>query len=141
MDWVHTPSPIHPRFFQSDWAESLTKVHWWMVPLIWIPTAVFQMFRAIKGGNFSSLEFTGLVALGVVLWLLIEYSLHRFIFHIKPTQPKGIFLHFLLHGCHHKYPMDTDRLLFPPVPASLIAAVINLALHAVFPHVGFSIYK
>ena len=28
-------------------------------------------------------------------------------------------MHFLLHGCHHKHPMDPLRLVFPPAAAAL----------------------
>lgn len=43
-------------------------------------------------------------------------------FHWKPDLKSynQITLHFLLHGLHHKTPMDGDRLVFPPTPALLI---------------------
>lgn len=40
-----------------------------------------------------------LVAAGVLLWQLIEYSLHRWLFHAVPANASMILVHFLMHGC------------------------------------------
>lgn len=147
MDWVESPVPGHPRFFQNNWAEAVTKTPWWVVPLLWLPLVAHQIFyKATSLASTSSsntvidsdsvLSCTGILALvllGIVLWQGLEYSLHRFLFHLHPTTPTGIFLHFLVHGCHHKYPMDVERLVFPPIPASWIVAVVYSAVHAVAP--------
>lgn len=66
-----------------------------------------------------------LFLLGTLAWTLLEYSLHRGVFHWvpDPRSPRQITLHFLMHGLHHKTPMDGDRLVFPPAAALLIVAV------------------
>lgn len=48
--------------------------------------------------------FPGLFVLGMLLWSLMEYLLHRFLFHMKPPSNSYylITLHFILHGQHHK---------------------------------------
>lgn len=40
----------------------------------------------------------------MILWSLLEYLIHRFVFHMKPPASNYylITLHFLLHGQHHK---------------------------------------
>lgn len=37
---------------------------------------------------------------------------------------------------HHKYPMDFDRLVFPPAIAALVIGVFYALLHAIMPMVG-----
>ena len=37
---------------------------------------------------------------------------------------------------HHKYPMDFDRLVFPPLPAALVMGIFYALLHALAPVVG-----
>lgn len=61
--------------------------------------------------------------MGIILWTFVEYTLHRWVFHldIKNQSPPWCTFHFLLHGLHHKVPFDPHRLVFPPVPAMLIA--------------------
>ena len=46
----------------------------------------------------------------------------------------SIRFHFLLHGQHHKYPMDPGRLVFPPVAASVLAGIFWLTYHSVLPN-------
>ncbi len=66
-------------------------------------------------------------------WQLLEYTVHRFVFHARLTSPLGITFHFLFHGCHHKYPMDRLRLVFPPVPASALVGAVFVVLRATLP--------
>lgn len=131
MKWVHLPVPGQPRFFKSDWAEAVTKVQWWVVPLLWLPLVAHSLLIAAEGLDIGTLAL--FVGLGLVAWQFMEYSLHRFVFHLCPDRPLGIFLHFLLHGCHHKYPMDTERLVFPPIPASWVIGAVYAVLHVVAP--------
>jgi dihydroceramide fatty acyl 2-hydroxylase len=55
---------------------------------------------------------------GVAFWQALEYAIHRGLFHGRFPGYYGRTFHFLFHGCHHKYPMDGLRLVFPPVPAA-----------------------
>ena len=57
----------------------------------------------------------------------------RHVFHAHPVRYWAITLHFALHGCHHKFPMDRGRLVFPPLPAVVIAAGIHAAFQSVLP--------
>ncbi|PAV87612.1 hypothetical protein WR25_06815 [Diploscapter pachys] len=65
--------------------------------------------------------WTTFFALGVLAWTLFEYCIHRF-FHWKPdpNSENQLLLHFLLHGMHHKTPMDPYRLVLPPAAAALV---------------------
>nr|KJB29862.1 hypothetical protein B456_005G121600 [Gossypium raimondii] len=61
-----------------------------------------------------------MVAFGIFLWTFVEYVLHRFLFHIETKSYWGNTIHYLLHGCHHKHPMDGLRLVFPPAAAAIL---------------------
>lgn len=40
---------------------------------------------------------------GIISWTLLEYILHKHLFHMNVgTNPKWATFHFLLHGVHHK---------------------------------------
>ena len=57
----------------------------------------------------STLLFSSSFALGCLVWTILEYTLHRFLFHLDfylPDNGVAITLHFLLHGIHHYLPMD-----------------------------------
>lgn len=44
------------------------------------------------------------VCFGILLWTLLEYSLHRWVFHLEPSgrSQAMIYFHFAIHGLHHK---------------------------------------
>ncbi|KAJ4975569.1 hypothetical protein NE237_000675 [Protea cynaroides] len=121
QEWVHQPivSREGPRFFASDFWEFLTKTEWWVIPLIWLPVVFWAIFKSIRMG-LTFLEVSLLVAIGVLVWTLLEYTLHRFLFHIETKSYWGNTIHYLLHGCHHKHPMDGLRLVFPPAATAIL---------------------
>lgn len=121
QEWVHQPivSKEGPRFFESDFWEFLTKNEWYMIPLIWLPVVCWSISRSVQMG-LTLLEIAPLVVLGIVIWTLLEYSLHRFLFHIETQTYWGNTIHYLLHGCHHKHPMDGLRLVFPPAATAVL---------------------
>jgi len=61
--------------------------------------------------------------IGLFIWTLAEYLLHRFVFHYRPrnaTQEKII---YLFHGIHHHQPQCKTRLVMPPVVSIPLAFI------------------
>lgn len=52
---------------------------------------------------------------GIFVWTLKEYLIHRYLFHIPAKR-----FQYIIHGIHHQFPKDKQRLLMPPVPGLLI---------------------
>lgn len=134
--WVNRPAPGQPRFFSSNAAEAVTKVEWWVVPALWLPVYAALSVLALTRLALVAPQLAALQLAGMVLWQALEYSIHRWLFHAHLTSYWGITFHFLFHGCHHKFPGDGQRLVFPPLPAAAIAAAIfgGLRLAASLPH-------
>ncbi|RZB90332.1 Dihydroceramide fatty acyl 2-hydroxylase FAH1, partial [Glycine soja] len=120
-EWVHQPivSNEGPRFFENEILEFLTRTVWWAIPVIWLPVVCWFIHNSVQMG-LSCPHLALLVVLGIFVWTLLEYSLHRFLFHIKTKTYWGNTLHYLLHGCHHKHPMDGLRLVFPPAATAIL---------------------
>lgn len=121
QEWVHQPivSKEGPRFFESDFWEFLTLTVWWAIPVIWLPVVCWCISMSIRMGQ--TLPHVALMVLfGIFVWTLLEYTLHRFLFHIKTKSYWGNTIHYLLHGCHHKHPMDGLRLVFPPAATAVL---------------------
>lgn len=121
-EWLRFPSmgTESVRFFESDILEACSKAHWIMVPLIWIPVAVKAIVATICEASpwtFQTYQIDERIGvaifcgMGYLLWFVLEYSIHRFIFHLSPVTTWGKTLHFIAHGCHHKFPMDRMRLV------------------------------
>ncbi|XP_020707180.2 fatty acid 2-hydroxylase [Athalia rosae] len=139
-EWVNLPVNRPIRLFASDLMEGLTVTPWYMIPIVWIPISLFFIYRGCMfdlTGNVVDSTQTIIFALcwGILLWTLLEYTLHRKLFHMKPSPHSKtlITLHFLMHGLHHKAPFDSQRLVFPPVPAVFLAIVIYTIYKIIFP--------
>ncbi|KAG1938231.1 fatty acid 2-hydroxylase [Pimephales promelas] len=143
--WVHQPVDRPIRLFENDFFEANTKTSWYMVPIVWMPMVIYlswycytllaqERTRLFITSDYSILvhkySFPFIFMLGMFLWSLVEYCIHRFVFHMRPPAHNYylITLHFLLHGQHHKSPFDGSRLVFPPSLAAIAAGVFYLIL-------------
>ena len=132
-DWVNRPEPGKPRFFRSSVAENCSKVKWWVVPLVWLPFFSAVLWYGQRAHDIGAPALLAWLAVGVVAWQGMEYAIHRWVFHATFTSYWGLTFHFLFHGCHHKYPMDAERLVFPPLPASWFIAATYAVLASLLP--------
>jgi sterol desaturase/sphingolipid hydroxylase (fatty acid hydroxylase superfamily) len=101
------------KMFKNGFLESLSKVHFTIPLFIYIPVIIFFSVKAFAH-NASLISFAGFFILGLLVWTVTEYVLHRFIFHYVPKSKWGLRIHFIFHGVHHDYPRDARRLVMPP---------------------------
>jgi 4-hydroxysphinganine ceramide fatty acyl 2-hydroxylase len=136
LEQIHRPR--HYRGGESaplfgNFLEPLSKTAWYVVPIIWLPCIAYGTTVGLSGMSSVSAA-AGYWVFGLFFWTLIEYVMHRFLFHIDTLLPDnrvGITLHFLLHGIHHYLPMDKYRLVMPPTLFVLLAAPFWKFAHAV----------
>ena len=102
------------RLFENDFLERLTHVHP-IVPLVfWSPIAGYLLWRSIFVHELPALGLLVSAVIGIFVWTLTEYVLHRFAFHFPARSSVGKWLVFLFHGNHHHDPKDKTRLVMPP---------------------------
>src|SRR5262245_32518737 len=111
----HSDVPI--RLFKSDVLEAFTHIHPGVVLLIWVPIALWCLWRSLFVAGLSVGETVLLVSAGLVVWTLTEYVMHRFVFHFEPKATDAALerVLFLLHGVHHVQPQMKTRLVMPPI--------------------------
>jgi dihydroceramide fatty acyl 2-hydroxylase len=111
--------------FDSDLLDRLSRVHPAVPPLIFLP-AVGVLF-VVGARHVNTGETVGLVAAGWLFWTLMEYWIHRIVFHFEPESGPGARFHWIIHGVHHDHPNDPLRLVMPPsVSVPLAAAFYGL---------------
>ncbi|KAK7794173.1 hypothetical protein R5R35_005372 [Gryllus longicercus] len=140
-EWVQSPVDRKLRLFESDFVEKMTVTPWYLIPIIWIPLDVLLLYKGYSDTK-QYFEDTYLppwvlfcFASGFLLWTLLEYSIHRWLFHLHPpdTSPRLITFHFLMHGLHHKVPFDESRLLIPPAPAAIVVVILYCLFYSILP--------
>jgi sterol desaturase/sphingolipid hydroxylase (fatty acid hydroxylase superfamily) len=112
------------RLFRNDFLEALTHVHPIVPLLFWGPVAAFLLWRSLAVHGLPLPEVLATGALGLVVWTLTEYCLHRFVFHYPAQSRVGKYLVFLFHGVHHAAPRDKTRLVMPPAGGVILMAVL-----------------
>ncbi|KAJ5642108.1 Ceramide very long chain fatty acid hydroxylase SCS7 [Penicillium lividum] len=118
----------------GNFLEPLSKTAWYVVPIIWLPCIAYGTMIGTAGLD-DPVAAGAYWITGVCLWSLIEYLMHRFLFHLDnwlPDNRVGLTAHFLLHGIHHYLPMDKYRLVMPPTLFVALAAPFWKLAHAVF---------
>lgn len=102
------------RMFENDFLESLSRVHWAVPLIVFVPVILLLLFRGFYIVSIPASEAILLVIYGLIVWTFTEYFLHRYVFHYQPKSNWGKRIHFLIHGVHHDYPKDSKRLVMPP---------------------------
>src|SRR5690606_20491436 len=121
------------RMFKNNFLESLTKVHY-SVPLIfYIPVICYFIWKSAVPGELSTQQVLLFYGFGLAFWTLAEYVLHRWVFHFVPKSKFGQRIHFIFHGVHHDFPKDRLRLVMPLSASIPMATIIYLLFALVIP--------
>ena len=115
------------RIFKNDIFEFLSKVHWTVPLIVYIPIIGYLMYRSIEIFEVNWFENLILFPTGLFVWSFVEYILHRFVFHYHPKAGWAKKLHWTFHGVHHDYPQDSKRLVMPPA-VSIPLAILFFAI-------------
>src|SRR5438094_6921266 len=97
--------------FQSRFMEFFSHVHPATPLVIYLPVIAYFLYQALWERGLSMLFVVGLFAFGVLIWTLLEYIIHRCVFHYEAKSRSGTFLHFMVHGVQHACRNDASRLL------------------------------
>jgi dihydroceramide fatty acyl 2-hydroxylase len=114
-----------PVMFTIPWVDKyFSRVRPWHVVIIWVPFASYMLYLA--SAELRPLSIALWAAFGVLSWTLLEYLLHRYVFHFAPAEKSQLQrdASWLIHGIHHDYPWDRDRLVMPPTVTAIIAASV-----------------
>ncbi len=101
------------QMFETPLIERFSRIHPATPFIFWLPVLLaVGIYAGLHGAN--SLPSVGLALAGALVWTLAEYVLHRYAFHYlrEPRLWQRRF-HFVLHGVHHDFPQDHDRLVLP----------------------------
>lgn len=128
------------RLFKNQYLEYLTKTHPLVIWGMYLPILGFMLYFSSTAMSFSPMK-TGLIFLsGMIFWSLFEYSIHRFVFHFFAESERAKKIVYVIHGNHHEYPRDKERLFMPAVPSLILASTIFSLMFLVGYLTGVSNY-
>lgn len=122
------PSDTPIRLFKSDFLEFFTHIKPGVVAAIYTPAIVVALYIAVVRTpvGVSLVYVPPAFVCGLFLWTLLEYMLHRFLFHMQPHGATMKRVSFLFHGVHHTQPRMKTRLVMPPVVSIPITIMFGI---------------
>src|SRR5687767_3671834 len=98
------------QLFKNPILEKLSRTH------ISIPLAIFFSYSAallywsITHTSLSAGLTVAMFFFGLVSFTWVEYIVHRYIFHMVTYTRLRAKIQYTMHGVHHEFPKDKDRL-------------------------------
>lgn len=114
------------RLFKNDYMERMTKTHPMVIYSMYLPVVVFLIYYGYSYKEMGAGKLGLLFLAGMLTWSLFEYLMHRFLFHMTAHGPRADRWVYTMHGVHHEYPRDKERLFMPPVPSVMISSLLFL---------------
>ena len=115
------------RLYQNDIFERLSRSHPFEPLFFYIPVILGLGVYLFGWSPLRWYAVLGWMALGWLFWSFSEYILHRYLFHYEAKSRIGKQIMKLIHGIHHQFPNDTDRLVIP-LGASILSGLSFLGI-------------
>jgi sterol desaturase/sphingolipid hydroxylase (fatty acid hydroxylase superfamily) len=126
--------------FKNPFLESLTKTSLKSNIIVYGAVIALMIYNALFIKNIPFITFISLFIFALFFWTFAEYILHRFLFHWITENKYVKRFHFIVHGSHHLYPRDKERILMPPVPGLIMASILFGIFYVVFSLLGLAVY-
>jgi len=119
------------QIFKNQYLEYLTKTHPLVIWGLYIPIISLMLYysHAVIGLKMLPVFFTFLG--GMFFWTFFEYMIHRYVFHYMAESERAMRIVYVIHGNHHEYPRDKERLFMPPVPSLIISSALFIFFYTV----------
>jgi sterol desaturase/sphingolipid hydroxylase (fatty acid hydroxylase superfamily) len=112
------------QLFKNYYLEMLTKTHPLVIWGMYLPVIVYFLYHSTAGLQFAPLRVMLVFFGGMLFWTFFEYLMHRFAFHWVAESEKARNFVYVMHGNHHHFPRDKERLFMPPVPSLILATAL-----------------
>ena len=127
-------------FENNRFLERMSRMRPTTVLAVYLPMIALAIYLSITGGA-GLLPTLGLILAGAVFWTLFEYFFHRFFFHFNATTPFQHKILFTIHGVHHQYPNDKDRLVMPISVSIPLAVLFGLLFVSTMGQPGLGVLR
>lgn len=119
------------QLFSNPILEKLSRTHIAVPLIIFFTYSGGLLYWNIQNTNLSSITTVSLFFVGLISFTWVEYMVHRYVFHLKPYTAFRAKLQYTMHGVHHEFPKDKDRLAMPPLLSITISTILLLLLKVI----------
>jgi hypothetical protein len=126
------------RLFKNPVLEKLSRTHISIPLIVFFSYASGLLYWSITHTSLSATMTISMFFLGVVSFTWVEYMTHRHIFHMKTFTRWREKIQYTIHGVHHEFPKDKERLAMPPLLSITLATLLLLLFRLVLGDLVFS---
>lgn len=126
------------RMFKSPVVEALTRAHI-SVPLTsFYGVSALVLWWSIARLHLPVISCVALFVVGAFFFTWVEYTVHRYFYHMRTDSPRRTRIQYMFHGVHHDHPRDKKRLALPPIGTLVVAALFIGLFRLVLGPYGFA---
>ena len=126
------------QLFKNPVLEKLSRTHIAVPLTVFFVYAAVLLYWSITHTALSTGVTVGMFLFGFISFTLIEYLAHRYIFHMGTHTKFRENFQYTVHGVHHEYPKDKERLAMPPLLSITISTLLLLLFRLVMGDLVFS---
>ncbi len=129
---------VSVRLFNNKFLDSLTRTHVAIPVTMFFLYAIGLIWWTKTATVLTNSQIVVLFFGGTLFFTLIEYIVHRYVYHIAPTTEGRKKFQWTMHGVHHDYPKDKQRLAMPPAWSVVVGTVLLGFFRLILGDFGFS---
>ncbi|HEV3250158.1 MAG TPA: sterol desaturase family protein [Puia sp.] len=138
FDKIHNKGQA--QLFRNYYLEMLTKTHPLVIWGLYMPMMIYFLILSHNKFDFAVAELFLIFFGGMLFWTFFEYIMHRFVFHWVAESERAKKFVYIMHGNHHHFPRDKERLFMPPVPSLILASTIFSLMYLVIGRYSFMFF-
>ncbi len=127
------------QFSQNRLIEGLSKTNSYVAISIYVASSIAAIIYVVNQHCLHSGAYFLIPVAGLLLFTLVEYLVHRYVYHFRKIGPLRN-LAFELHDFHHQHPKDKKRLAMPIPVAVFISALLALIFWLIWSHKGLLLF-
>ncbi|MGC4020483.1 MAG: sterol desaturase family protein [Cyclobacteriaceae bacterium] len=126
------------QLFKNPILEKLSRTHISVPLIIFFIYSTGLLYWSVTHTSLSAFTTVGMFFVGVISFTWVEYIVHRYIFHMSAETERKAKMQYTMHGVHHEFPKDKDRLAMPPVLSITIATALLFLFRLILGDLVFS---
>lgn len=119
------------KLFGNPILEKLSRTHISVPLIIFFTYAAVLLYWNVTHTTLSVWETLALFLIGVLAFTWVEYMMHKHVFHMRTYTAARKKLQYTMHGVHHEFPKDKDRLAMPPLLSITLATILLLIFRVI----------
>lgn len=110
-----------------------------------VPVTIFFLYAggllwwSVNNTSIPGWETIALFLGGLFVFTWVEYNVHRYVFHMNTNTPLKKRFQYVMHGVHHEYPKDKDRIAMPPLLSITISTGLLFLMRFLLGDYSFSL--